>query len=66
MKKVKLSLDELAVESFSVEGADAGSGTVRANEAATGQPFTCDSCEFTCRTIACPCLVSEDVTACVC
>ena len=65
MKKMKLSLDALAVESFSVESAR-GEGTVKGHEGPTGQ-FTCnESCAPTCRTIACPCLVSEFFTQCIC
>lgn len=66
MKKMKLSMDELHVESFSIEAASAEAGTVKANEY-TGKVFTCDpSCDPSCRTMACPCLVSEYFTQCIC
>jgi hypothetical protein len=51
MKKVRLSLDELTVESFSIE-ADAALGTVIAAEAPTA------------RTRDCPCIESISCFAC--
>ena len=67
MKKIKLNVDGLRVESFETERAAEGTGTVRAAEAASGRPWTCDpSCDFTCDTMACPCRVSEHPTMCYC
>ena len=67
MKKMKLSLDALRVESFTVD-AEKGGGTVQGLEAPTapGQLFSCNTCQVTCRTIACPCPVSEGVSNCYC
>jgi len=47
MKKLKLDLDRIQVESFKVEAAESGKGTVQAHSAA---PFHCgsnplDSCD---------------------
>jgi hypothetical protein len=53
MKKVKLSVDELTVESFSVAVEDV-QGTVWANDAPSP------------RTHECPCIASEFYTQCVC
>ena len=47
MKKVKLSLDELAVESFSVAANDDVVGTVLANIAPTGRTRDCPCIELT-------------------
>jgi hypothetical protein len=51
MKKVKLSLDDLAVESFSID-VEAELGTILANEAPTA------------RTRDCPCIESISCFAC--
>ena len=65
MKKITLRMDTLQVESFEVEAKAAQLGTVRAN-IASGQPWTCESCDWTCATQACPCKVSVPVTNCAC
>ena len=65
MKKVKLSLDALAVESFTVAAEMAEKGTVDAHQP-SGKPFTCNTCQATCQTMACPCLVSNGVVSCFC
>ena len=52
MKKVRLSLDELTVESFSIEVEEARGGTVVAAEAPTR------------RTFECPCIESISCFAC--
>lgn len=62
MQKKKLSLDELAVESFSVAAED-GRGTVNGHLRPTG-PSCYGSCDATCRTIACPCIESVSCFAC--
>jgi hypothetical protein len=66
MKKVKLSLDALAVESFAVVNEADEQGTVEAHEAPTGKPFTCNTCAATCQTMACPCPVSNGLPSCFC
>ncbi|HEX6749642.1 MAG TPA: hypothetical protein VF092_20285 [Longimicrobium sp.] len=54
MKKVKLSLDTLSVESFAVVAESAEKGTVLAHRP-SGMPFTCDTCGATCLTdCTCP------------
>ena len=59
MKKVKLDLDRLVVESFDAEPVRKDRGTVRGHE--SGWPFTCypcsdwDSCPATCDYPSCAC-----------
>ena len=56
MKKLRLELDRLAVETFATEAADAGRGTVAAREAPTIPPWCqtiLDQC--TAMTGPCPC-----------
>jgi hypothetical protein len=66
MKKVKLSVESLSVESFPTASEGSEFGTVNGHEIPTGK-FTCnESCAATCRTVACPCLVSEFFTQCIC
>lgn len=54
MKKLRLSLDELAVDTFSVEEGNPHGGTVAGNEsedaaaAITGWSWLCGSCNATC------------------
>lgn len=54
MKKLSLNLDQLAIESFQLEGADGPAGTVEANQdaeaafAITGWSWLCGSCDATC------------------
>ncbi|HEX6749641.1 MAG TPA: hypothetical protein VF092_20280 [Longimicrobium sp.] len=66
MKKVKLSLDALTVESFAVATEPAEKGTVDAHQP-SGKPFTCDTCQDSCQTHgACPCLVTNGMLSCFC
>ena len=66
MKKMKLSVDALRVESFAVASQSAErEGTVHAH--ARTDRYTCPAtCEATCQTQVCPCPFSIDVTRCVC
>lgn len=50
MKKLKLDLEALAVDSFTIAGAN-GEGTVQGNEVPTVPYATCDAaCSYTCTT----------------
>jgi hypothetical protein len=58
MKKLKLQLDTLAVDSFAtVEDAASGAGTVEGRELARTEAFTCNQTTPYCKTILtyCPC-----------
>jgi hypothetical protein len=48
MEKLRLDLDELAVESFATDAADAGEGTVLAHQRTIDQGHSCQ------RTPCCP------------
>ena len=54
MNKLKLRMDELAVESFPTSAAEDGAGTVHGREIPTPPHFTCDPCLLT-RPTDCPC-----------
>jgi hypothetical protein len=55
MKKLKLRMEELAVESFSTSDADDAMGTVHGQEMIPTPPyFTCRPCLLT-RPTDCPC-----------
>jgi hypothetical protein len=54
MNKLKLRMDELAVESFPTSDADGGLGTVKGQEIPTPPYFTCKPCLLT-RPTDCPC-----------
>ena len=59
MKKLSLSPDELAVESFDTHAIEARSGTVRGNEGRTVVTAACDTCYVSCNDSACPATVCE-------
>jgi hypothetical protein len=71
MKKLKLNVDELAIESFESTSDDAAKGTAFAHDSGTGAPYTCEAIctqvgNYTCAqydTCAWPCAAS-DVTNC--
>jgi hypothetical protein len=65
MKKVKLNLDALAVESFALVTETEEKGTVAAH-APSGRPYSCNTCAATCQTMACACPVSNGVLSCFC
>jgi hypothetical protein len=54
MNKLKLRMDELAVESFPTSDANGGLGTVKGQEIPTPPYFTCKPCLLT-RPTDCPC-----------
>jgi hypothetical protein len=61
----KLRLEDLRVESFTIDDADAGLGTVRAHE--FFGPTHARSCGGpTCQTLVCACVVTEALSDCVC
>ena len=66
MKKMKLIADELRVESFAIAADAAQGGTVRAHEGPSIDPSCRGTCDFTCQTYACACLVSVGPTHCFC
>jgi hypothetical protein len=67
MKKMKLNADELRVESFSIAREAAKDGTVHGHAGGPSTRPTCaDSCDHTCQTYACACLVSIGPTYCFC
>jgi hypothetical protein len=51
MRKLKLALEHLAVESFDVANAPAGEGTVEAHAPVTR--LSCNSCQISCAYSAC-------------
>ena len=57
MKKIRLDVDELHVESFAAATGNGETGTVKAHA---------PSEHATCETLVCPCQVSQDVSDCVC
>jgi hypothetical protein len=57
MKKLRLNVDELCVESFAAAPGSDGTGTVRAHAPPTNA---------TCETFICPCQVTNDRSNCVC
>ena len=56
MKKMKLNVDELCVESFAVAVGNGETGTVKAYAPT----------QATCETLVCPCQVTQDMSNCVC
>lgn len=68
MRKMKLSLDELRVETFSVAAGEGERGTVRGHAPQSGGRDTCGhTCDnATCETLVCPCQVTQEVSNCVC
>ncbi|HEX8904298.1 MAG TPA: hypothetical protein VF771_05610 [Longimicrobiaceae bacterium] len=56
MKKIRLNVDELHVESFAAAAGNGATGTVQAH--ASDNP--------TCQTLVCPCQVTQAVSDCVC
>jgi hypothetical protein len=67
MKKIRLKVDELCVESFTVATGNGETGTVKAYVPNSGQDscgHTCD--DPTCETLVCPCQVTQDMSNCVC
>ena len=67
MRKIRLSVDELRVESFAVATGDEETGTVKGHAPNSGQDtcgHTCD--DATCETLVCPCQVTQAVSDCVC
>jgi hypothetical protein len=56
MKKLRLNVDELCVESFAAAPEIDGTGTVRAHAPTNA----------TCETLVCPCQVTQEVSNCVC
>ena len=61
----KLKLEDLRVEFFPVGGTEQRWGTVRANEGFG--PTHARSCGGpTCQTLVCACVVTEDLSDCVC
>jgi hypothetical protein len=56
MKKLRLSVDELCVESFAVAVGNAETGTVKAYVPT----------HATCETFVCPCQVTEAISDCRC
>jgi hypothetical protein len=66
MKKIRLNVDELRVESFAVAAGNGETGTVRAF-APNSQQDSCHTCDDpTCETLVCPCQVTQDMSNCVC
>jgi len=68
VKKLKLQLDALAVESFSTDFVPADAGTVHGN-AGTRNQDTCQescfgTCDYTCR-YTCKCVPSEPYVTCI-
>ena len=65
MSKIRLSLDELRVESFATDGVEHERGTVRAYDGASGPscPYACTLDEPTCKGPAC---VTIPVLTCLC
>ena len=57
MKKLRLKVDELCVESFAVAVGNGEAGTVKAHA---------PSEHATCQTLVCPCQVTQAVSDCVC
>jgi len=58
MRKIRLSLDSLRVDSFSTGSAEAGGGTVHARQAGTIQPtahFSCNYSGFDTCVVECEC-----------
>ncbi|HEX5726907.1 MAG TPA: hypothetical protein VFX98_15640 [Longimicrobiaceae bacterium] len=66
MKKMKLNVDELCVESFAIVAETAENGTVKGHERPTTRPSCDETCDHTCQTYACACLVSIGPTYCFC
>ena len=67
MKKLRLNVDELCVQSFAVATGNGETGTVQAHAPSGGQNtcgHTCDNA--TCETLVCPCQVTQDMSDCVC
>jgi len=56
MRKLRLSVDELCVESFAVAVGNGEPGTVKAYAPTAA----------TCETLVCPCQVTQAVSDCVC
>ena len=46
MKKLRLQVDDLAIESFPTAAVEARPGTVRGNEATPGCTESCTNCTF--------------------
>jgi hypothetical protein len=62
---MKLNADELRVESFAIAAETAENGTVKGYDG-SNRPSCGDTCNNTCQTYACACLVSVGVTYCAC
>ena len=65
MKKMNLNADELRVESFAIAVERAENGTVKGH-AGSNRPSCDGTCDATCQTYACACLVSIGPTYCFC
>ncbi len=66
MKKIRLDLDALHVQTFETDRAEADRGTVRAHDDASGQscPYECTRAEPTCNGPLCG--ATFPVVTCVC
>ena len=65
VRKIRLKLDELRVESFATDAVEHERGTVRAHDGASGPscPYACTLDEPTCKGPAC---VTIPVLTCLC
>lgn len=66
MKKIRLNMEELRVESFAISAGTVEEGTVKAHARPTLDQTCPDTCKYTCDTHICPCRISENFTGCYC